>query len=169
MNRQRPVESLPPFEFSNPNKAWVVQETDSLLQQWQDWFTAAQSFPDSPDYKPNEQAEALRHGRGKINQHEILREKTLVFLRNNFNGFEFIVNNWPDHPHESNISALTQRIPVWIHRLEMLQASIDYARVPEGFWKEKGKDLANFIFKIGPEKGAEVAASWLKNPFAKIE
>lgn len=169
MNRQRPVKSLPPFEFSNPNKAWVVVETDSLLQQWRDWFTAVQSFPDSPDYDSNLETEALRHGRDKLNQHIILREKTLVFLRNNFNGFEFMVDEWSDHPHESNTSALTRRIPVWIHRLEMLQASIDYARVPDGFWTEKGKDLASFIFKEGPQKGAEVAASWLKNPFAKIE
>ena len=78
MNRQRPVESLPPFEFSNPNKAWVVQETDGLLQQWRDWLAAVQSFPDSPDYDPNRETEALRHGRDKHNQHEILREKTLV-------------------------------------------------------------------------------------------
>jgi hypothetical protein len=128
-----------------------------------------QSFPDSPDYDPNRETEALRHGRDKHNQHEILREKTLVFLRNNFNGFEFIVHNYRDHPHESNISALTQKVPMWIHRLEMLQASIDYARVPDSFWKEKGKDLANFISKTGPAKGAEIAASWLKNPLAKIE
>ncbi|HBP89191.1 MAG TPA: hypothetical protein DD706_16005 [Nitrospiraceae bacterium] len=169
MNRQRPVESLPPFEFLNPNKAWVVQETDNLLQQWRDWLAAAKSFPDSPEYDSNRETEALRHGRDKHNQHEILREKTLVFLRNNFIGFEFIVHNYRDHPHESNISALTQKIPVWIHRLEMLQAGIDYARVPDGFWVEQGKKLVTSIAKSGPEKAAEIATSYLKNPLAIVE
>ena len=46
----------------------------------------------------------------------------------------------------------------------MLQACLEYARVPDGFWKEKGKELVSAITKSAPEKAVEIAAAYLKNP-----
>ncbi len=166
MGRQE--EGIAPLSFSNPNKAWVMEEFEKLLNEWNEWNDFAQeltNMEDSADFNPNTCTESLKDGRNNFNKHEILREKTLVFLRNNFIGYEFILATWDSHPHEDICSRLCHRVPYWIQKLEMLKASLSYARVPDGFWTEKGKNLAEAILK-SPEKAAEIAASWLKNPFA---
>jgi hypothetical protein len=166
MPKLRQVEEFEPLQISTPNKAWVVKEFDKLLDEWRAWNESAKSFIDSADYNQQTCSEAVKDGWENLKKHEILREKTLVFLRNNFMGSGFIFENWPTHPHESNTSRLRDRVPNWVHRLEILQASIGYARVPEGFWKEKGKELVTAITKLAPEKATEVAASYLKNPMS---
>jgi hypothetical protein len=148
----------------NPNKGWVVNELDGLLREWCEWLAVAQNLPDSPDYNPNTCTEAIKDGFTNRRKHEVLREKTLVFIGNHFSGYAFLFENWPSHPHEDNTSRLTEIIPGWIHRLETLSACIEYARVTDGFWMSKGKQLVDEIIKTTPEKGAEIAASWLKNP-----
>ena len=42
---------------------------------------------------------------------------------------------------------------------------MDYILVPEGYWKEQGKQLVNIITKSTAEKAVDVAASFLKNPY----
>lgn len=166
MGKSRQVEEFAPFGISSPNTARVVKEFDNLMDEWRAWNKAAQSFGDSPDYNPQTCAESIKDGWDNIHKHEILREKTLVFLRNNFTGSGFIFENWPSHPHESVTSRLRSRVPNWVHRLEILQASIGYARVPESFWKEKAKEIMTALAKATPEKGIEVIASYLKNPIS---
>lgn len=153
-----------PFVIANPNKAWCVKEVDKLLDEWHSWDQIVQNLADSPDFNPSTSTEAIKDGWNNLKKHEILREKTLVFLRNNFTGHEFILEKWPTHPHEDVTSRLRKRVPGWIHRLEMLQATLEYARVPDGFWKEKGKELVSAIAKQAPEKAADIAATYLKNP-----
>jgi hypothetical protein len=152
------------FATTNPNKAWVAKELSSLLSQWKDWLTFTESLEDSPDYNPNTSTEALKDGRDNRRKHEILREKTLVFIGNNFVGYDFLFQNWPSHPHEDNTARLFKIIPGWVHRLETLIACLDYAVVPDGYWKAKGKQLADKVIEVGADKGADIAASWLKNP-----
>lgn len=154
-----------PLALTNPNRAWVVNELDKLLDEWRTWLKHAASLPDSADYNPNTTAEALKDGRDNLRKHEIIRERTLIFIANNFSGIEFMFRNWPSPPHEDNLSRLRSRIPGWVHRLEMLRDLIQYARVPDSFWKQKGKELVAEIAKA-PDKAVDVAASWLKNPFA---
>jgi hypothetical protein len=48
-----------------------------------------------------------------------------------------------------------------------LSACVEYARVPDGFWKSRGKQLVEAVAKVGPEKAAEIAASYLKNPMSE--
>jgi len=153
-----------PLAIVNTNKAWCVKEVDKLLDDWRSWDQFVQNLADSPDFNPSTSTEAIKDGWDNLKKHEILREKTLVFLRNNFTGHEFILEKWPNHPHENVTSRLRKRVPGWIHRLEMLQATLEYARVPDGFWKEKGKELVTAIAKKAPEKAAEIAAAYLKNP-----
>src|SRR4051794_7498948 len=111
---------FPVFAMTNPNKAWVSRELDKLVDQWTAWNDHSQSLGESPDYDPHTCTEALKDGVENRRTHELLREKTLVFLRNHFSGSEFVLEKWPKHPHENSTSRLAQIIPIWIHRLEIL-------------------------------------------------
>lgn len=165
--KNRQEKSFAPLEISNPNKPWVIETLDNLIAQWEEWDKVAQSLlsqPDSADYKEGSHAPSIKDGFANLEKHEVLREKTLVFLRNHFSGYEFILQSWDTHPHEDRTSRLSRVVPTWIHRLDMLKESLPYALVPEGFWKQKGKDLVDKIANVVPEKAAEIAASYLKNP-----
>lgn len=150
--------------LTNPNKGWVVDRLDELRAEWSAWLDISQNLSDSPDYNPNTCTEAIKDGFANRRKHEVLREKTLVFIGNNFSGYAFLFENWPEYPHESNTSRLVEIIPSWIHRLETISACIEYARVTDGFWKSKGKQLADKIISVTPETAAEIATSYLKNP-----
>lgn len=152
------------FSITNPNKGWVVQELDKLRNEWAEWLEVSQNLGDSPDYDPQTCTEAIKDGFANRRIHDVLREKTLVFIGNNFSGYEFLFENWPSHPHEDNTSRLAKIIPGWTHRIETLSSSIEYARVPDSFWKAKGKQLVDEVVKATPEKAAEIATSFLKNP-----
>lgn len=164
--RNRDIVFLP-LAITNPNKVWVVENFENLLNEWKVWNVYVQTLPneqDSPDYVAGSCADCIKDGRINLDKHQILREKTLVFLRNNFSGYEFILKDWKSHPHEHTLDRLYKRVPRWIYNLEMLQASLPYAHVPEGFWKQKGKDLVDLITSTLPEKAVDIAASYLKNP-----
>ncbi|MGJ8676940.1 MAG: hypothetical protein ACSHX0_05450 [Akkermansiaceae bacterium] len=163
----RTKKEFPALAIINPNKAWVSAELDKLLNEWALWHAICQELEDSPDYDPQTCTEALKDGRYNLDRHEILREKTLVFLRNHFSGAEFVLAKWDSHPHEDITSRLRGRVPGWIHKLEILKASMDYVQVPDGFWKEKSKALVDVISKSAPEKAIEIAATYLRNPLAK--
>jgi hypothetical protein len=153
-----------PLEVINPNKAWVSGQLDSIIEEWVQWNAHCKDLPDSPDYHQNTCSEAIKDGWENIRKHEVLREKTLVFLRNHFSGAEFILETWPSHPHESVTCRLNKKVPQWLHRLKILKASMEYVRVPDNFWVEKGKELVGVLSKTAPEKAIDIAASYLKNP-----
>ena len=158
---------LPVLAISNPNKAWVSAEIDRLLDEWEEWFEyclALSKAHDSLDYDPKTCSDAVKDGFANIKQHELLREKTLVFLRNHFSGAEFIYKSWPRHPHEDVTGRLAQRVPVWIHRIEILKASMDYVLVPEGFWQEQSKKFLETLSRSTADGAIDVAKSYLKNP-----
>lgn len=150
--------------ISNPNKGWVVKELDRFRDEWSDWFEFSKALGDSPDFHPNTCADAIKDGFSNRRKHDILREKTLVFIGNNFSGYGFLFDNWPSHPHEDVTSRLAKIIPGWLHRLEILGATIEYARVTDGFWKEKAKELASKVVNQTPETAAKIITSYLKNP-----
>ncbi len=165
MRRQK--DPLPIFAIVNPNKPWVSEEIDKLIAEWQDWSEYCQKLQGSSDYDPQTCSEAIKDGRENIHKHEILREKTLVFMRNHFSGAQFVLEKWPDHPHESVTSRLCKRAPIWVQRLEILKASMDYVQVPDGYWAGRGKEFLEALSKSTADKAVEVAASYLKNPLAK--
>jgi hypothetical protein len=156
---------FPVLSILNPNKVWVCNEIDKLISEWKDWNQYCQNLGESPDYNPQTCTEAIKDGFENRRKHEVLREKTLVFMRNHLNGSEFVLENWKSHPHEDNCSRLMKIVPNWIHRLEILKASMDYVLVPEGFWKTKGKELIDTLSKTSAEKAVDVVASYLKNPY----
>jgi hypothetical protein len=148
--------------FTNPNKALVVEQLDKLVAEWRSWLKVVEELTDSPEYDPNTCTEVIKDGRDNIRKHDVIREKTLIFLANNFEGYDFLFSNWPDYPHENNLARKREIVPGWIHRLETLQACIEYARVPDGYWKSRGKQLVDAIAGKGPEKAAELVAAALK-------
>jgi hypothetical protein len=156
------------FSITNPNKGLVVNQLDRLLSEWKEWLAFAIRLaegPDSPDYRNIGGTEAIKDGFQNRRKHETLRDKTLVFIGNNFSGYGFLFDSWPTPPHEANTLRLVRIIPSWIQRLETLSSCIEYARVTDGYWRTKGKELVEQIVKTTPEKAAEIAASYLKNPF----
>ncbi|WP_172580787.1 hypothetical protein [Vibrio harveyi] len=156
---------FPTLSITNPNKIWVCEQLDSLIQEWKCWSEYCVDLEDSSDYNPGTCSEAIKDGYENIHKHEILREKTLVFLRNQFVGSEFILTSWDRHPHENVCSRLNKKVPVWVHRLEILKASMDYVLVPDSYWKEQGKEFLTVLSKSTAESAVDVAASYLKNPF----
>ncbi|MFC6486933.1 hypothetical protein [Nitratireductor sp. GCM10026969] len=159
---KREVQRREPLSFVNPNKALVVEQLDKLLAEWRAWLKVVEDLPDSPEYNPDTCTEVIKDGRDNIRKHDTLREKTLVFLASNFEGYDFLFANWPTPPHEYNLARKREIVPGWIHRLETLQACIEYARVPDGYWKSRGKQLVESMAGTGPEKAAELAATALK-------
>lgn len=165
----RTMEPREPLIIVSPNKGLIVNQLDNLLVEWKQWLKIAEQLsagPDSPDYNPNTCTEAIKDGFENRRRHTILRDKTLVFIGNNFSGYGFLFDNWPTPPHEANTRRLVTIIPGWIHRLETLSACIEYARVTDSFWRAKGKELVDKVIETTPDKAAEIAASFLKNPFA---
>jgi hypothetical protein len=43
---------------------------------------------------------------------------------------------------------------------------MSYARVTDGYWKSKGKELVDKVVETTPDKAVDIAASYLKNPFS---
>ncbi len=153
--------------ITNPNKAWVCEEINNLIKEWSEWNEYCQNLEDSPDFDQQTCTEAIKDGFENIQKHEILREKTLVFMRNHFTGSEFVLENWTSHPHEDNCSRLKNKVPYWIHRLEILKASMDYVLVPDGYWKVRGKEFLDTLSKSTADNAIDIAASYLKNPLGK--
>ena len=158
---------FPVLSITNPNKAWVCEEIDKLIKEWSEWNEICQNLDDSPDFNQQTCAEAIKDGYENIRKHEILREKTLVFMRNHFDGSEFVLENWKPHPHEDNCSRLKNKVPYWIHRLEILKSSMNYVLVPDSYWKARGKGFLDALSKSTAEGAIDVAASYLKNPLGK--
>ncbi len=149
--------------FRNPNKAWVVAELDKLHTEWLAWGEHAKSIPDHV-YDKNSKAECFADGEENMHKHDILREKTLVFLDNNIQGHDFMRCQSEGRPFEIKSARLRVKVPHRLHELEILKTCLQYAEVPEGFWKEQGKKLVKKLAEVAPDKAADVAASWLRNP-----
>lgn len=152
------------FAITNANKPLVVEQLDKLRKEWSAWLEHGQGLGDSTDFDPNTCTECIKDGYTNLRKHEVLREKTLVFIANNFAGYGFLFENWPNHPHEDVTSRIVRKAPGWMHRLDTLAACIEFARVPDGYWTAKGKQLIDALAKAGPNKAVDIATSYLKSP-----
>ena len=153
------------LEITNANAAWVTAELQKLYAEWIEWNKFAERIEDHP-YDKSSQADCFADGRDNLQKHEILRTKTLTFLDNNLRGHNFMLSNEYDRPFENNLLRLRDRVPHRVHELNILIASLQYAIVPDGFWKEQGKKMVEQLAMTGPEKAIDVAASWLRNPLS---
>ncbi|OCP06134.1 hypothetical protein BC374_24215 [Ensifer sp. LC13] len=162
MSRRKKPERL---AILNANTAWVTSELAKLHSEWKEWETFVATIEDHP-YDRNTHSECFADGEHNLRKHAVLRTKTLVFLDNNIQGHNFMLSNEYEEPWEDITSRLRNRVPHQVHQLDILLASLQYAIVPDGFWKEQGKKMMDSLAKSAPEKAADVAASWLRNPLS---
>src|SRR5215469_15595758 len=99
------------FTITNPNKGWVVNKLEELRQEWERWLETVRLLPDSPDYNRYDGTEAIKDGFSNRELHDILRDKTLVFIGNHFSGYGFLFETWPSSPHEDNTGRLRNIVP----------------------------------------------------------
>lgn len=151
-------------EITNPNRAWVVSELEKLYATWVSWQVDVAQIIDQ-SYDRNTQSEVFADGEDSMRKHDVLQAKTLTFLNNNIRGHGFI-HGFDGTQIDRNDLRLHIRVKHRMHQLDMLRASLEYARVPEAFWKEKGKELVQKLVKKTGDAAVDIAASYLKNPMA---
>jgi len=156
------MEQIENLEIINPNKGWVVIELDRLLSEWESWAEQVGRIVDQP-YDLNTQLDVFADGEDMMHKHEILQAKTLTFLNNNIKGHGFIKGFDGRHCDRTDVR-LRHRVKHRIQQLRILHACLEYARVPESFWKQKGKQLIQNIVNKGTDAAIEIAAKYLKNP-----
>jgi hypothetical protein len=152
------------MEITNPNRAWVVAEFEKLYAQWVSWQADVAQIADHP-YDRNTQSDVFADGEDNMRKHDVLQAKTLTFLNNNVRGHGFIDGFDGQHIDRTDLR-LRMRVKHRMHQLDMLRASLEYAKVPEAFWKQKGKELVEKLVKKSGDAAIDVAASYLKNPMA---
>ncbi|WP_167685700.1 hypothetical protein [Parasedimentitalea denitrificans] len=149
--------------FKNSNRAWVMAELKKLFDEWEAWAKFVQTIEDHP-FDRNTQSEIFADGVENLDKHDILRTKTLTFLDNNIQGHNFMRSNEYEEPFERTDLRLILRVPHRIKDLKVLLASLEYALVPDGFWKERGKSLLNSIEDKAPDSALRIVESYLRNP-----
>lgn len=155
-------EQIEHLAFLNPNRAWVLRELDKLFEEWVAWEAKVADIVDQP-YDRNTQLDVYADGENMMERHEILQTKTLTFLNNNISGHGFI-QGFDGRGCDRPDLRLRYRVKHRLRNLRILRASLEYARVPESFWREKGKELVDKVIDKGSEAATDIAASYLKNP-----
>ncbi len=156
------MEQVENLEFLNPNKAWVVKELNKLYSEWEAWDQEVSNIVDQP-YDKNTQSEVFADGEEMMQKQEILQGKTLTFLNNNIKGHGFIKGFDGTRCDRIDLR-LKFRVKHRMQSLRILRASLEYAKVPESFWKEKAKELVDKIIDKSSEAAIEIASRYLKNP-----
>lgn len=155
-------EQIDNLEFINPNKALIFRELEKLFAEWEIWQKEILKIVDQP-YDANRQSEVFADGEENMYFHEILQAKTLTFLNNNIKGHGFI-KGFDGRGCDRTDLRLKIRVKHRIQQLRILLASLQYAKVPESFWKEKSKELVQSIVNKGTDAAIEIATQYLKNP-----
>lgn len=148
--------------LTNPNKKWVVKELDALIEEWRMWEEEVRKIPVPPrnrlDPRPDD---ILADGKENIQLHNVLQEKTLVFLDNNMVGHGFIYGRDGTKIDRTDLR-LDIRVKHRINDLEMLRACIQYAKVPEAYWRAKAKEMLELVTGKAPEIATDIAAKYLQ-------
>ncbi|WP_243384122.1 hypothetical protein [Geothrix alkalitolerans] len=152
------------LELTNPNQAWVVAELEKLYLEWSDWQQQVLQIVDQP-FDRNTHSEVYADGEGMMLKHEILQAKTLTFLNNNVKGHGFICGFDGRHIDRTDLR-LSIRVKHRLAELEILKACLQYAKVPDAYWKQKGKEMVEHLAKKSGDAAIDAAASYLKNPMA---
>ena len=159
------MEQVENLEFLNPNRPWVMQELDKLYKEWLVWEEEVSKIVDQP-YDRNTQLEVFADGEEMMEKHEILQAKTLTFLNNNIKGHGFIKGFDGERCDRYDLR-LKHRVKHRLQNLRVLISSLEYARVPESYWKQKGKELVDKIINKAPDAAIDVATNYLKNPMGE--
>ncbi len=156
------MEQIENLEFLNPNRPWVMKELDKLYHEWLAWEREVSQIIDQP-YDKNTQLDVFADGEEMMQKHEVLQAKTLTFLNNNIKGHGFI-KGFDGKRCDRYDLRLKHRVRHRLQALRVLISSLEYARVPESYWKQKGKELVDKIIDKAPDAAVDVATNYLKNP-----
>jgi hypothetical protein len=159
------MEQVENLEFLNPNRPWVMKELDKLYKDWLIWEREVSEIVDQP-YDRKTQSNVFADGEEMMQKHEILQAKTLTFLNNNIKGHGFI-KGFDGKRCDRVDLRLKYRVKHRIQALRILIASLEYARVPESYWKQKGKELIDKIIDKAPDAAIDIATNYLKNPMGE--
>jgi hypothetical protein len=146
--------------LTNPNKAWVIKELDALIGEWSAWREEVEEIKDHA-FNQMTHGAIYADGEENIKKHRILQEKTLVFLENNMTGHGFI---WGRDGTKIDRTDLRLKIRVKhrIDDLDELRACLPYAKVPDGYWKAKAKEMLDKTVGMAPDLATDVAAKYLQ-------
>lgn len=148
--------------FKTTRRDWAMKEFNSLLDEWRAWKREVDAIRDHP-YDTNRQSDVFADGEENMSRHAILQTKTITFLDNNISGHGFVVGRDGNSIDRTDLR-LRIRVRHRIQELEELSASLQYATVPDSFWKEKAKALVSAI-TANPSNGADILEKALRNPF----
>ncbi len=146
--------------LTNPNKSWVIKELDSLISEWRAWQKTVEAIKDHP-YDRQTQSEVSADGEANLKKHRILQEKTLVFLDNNIAGHGFIRGRDGTSTDRDDLR-LRIRVKHRVDDLDELWACLNYAMVPDGYWKSKAKEMVDKMAGKAPEAALDIAASYIR-------
>ena len=163
--RIRRSEQAVNLSIINPRHEWVKGELDKLLAEWTEWQKIVEKIEDQP-YDKDRQSEVFADGKDMMQRHEILQIKTLTFLNNNIEGHGFI-SGFDGNACDRTDLRLKFRVEHRLHQLRMVSASLEYAILPESFWKEQARKLIETVREKGAEGAMDAVTSWLKNPLVK--
>ena len=156
------VHQQPKLRITNPRQDWVRNEFEGLLAEWVAWAKEVDQIQDQP-IPEGQDSDTFKDGKENILKHQMLQEKTRVFLDNNVEGHNFIHGFDGNHIDRRDLR-LKNRVEHRLTELHTLTAALTYALVAEGFWEEKGKELVHRNSKLGVDAAAKLIASYLENP-----
>jgi hypothetical protein len=160
MERNEPKRQT--LALTNPNAKWIVKELDRLIEEWRAWQTEVNKIPVEPrnPYLPKPD-NVLSDEEKNIQRHHILQEKTLVFLDNNMQGHGFIYGRDGTKIDRTDLR-LDIRVKHRVNDLQVLRACVQYAKVPEAYWKATAKEMLEKVAGKGPELATDIAAKYLQ-------
>ena len=85
----------------------------------------------------------------------------MTFLDNNLEGHGFIYGRDGTKIDRTDLR-LDIRVKHRVNDLEVLRACIQYAKVPEAYWKATAKEMLEKVTGKGPELATEIAAKYLQ-------
>lgn len=160
MERDHPQREA--LAFLKSNTARVIKQLDALIGEWRSWEKEVDNLPKHPvnrlDPKP---FNILADGEENIKKHRILQEKTLVFLENNITGHGFICGRDGSKIDRTDLP-LQFRVKHRMDDLDELRACLQYANVPETYWKAKAKEMLAKTVGKAPDVATDIAAKYLQ-------
>ena len=158
------MKQVEPLAITSGRRNWVLEEFQKLLEEWRAWEVHVALIQDQP-YNLNTHSEVFADGEENMRRHTILQAKTLTFLNNNFAGHGFLSGFDGTHIDRTDLR-LKVRVKHRLLELDVLHASFPYAKLPEAFWKQQGKELVERPSRKTGDAAVDVAASYLKNPLS---
>ena len=149
-----------PFCLKTPHKRRVIKELDSFIENWRAWQKEVAKLGADPEnsFNPSPGRPQL-DGEENIKKHNILQEKTLVFLDENVEGHGFIYGRDRKHIDRTDLR-LNIRVKHRLNNLDELRARIEYAEVPSGWIKKSAAKIGRIVPDVISNAIAKIIQGW---------